>query len=134
VPNAGHVAAIIVDGCIAAFGRIDVLHNNVGIVEVGGAVETSEERRSLDRVSDYPAATKAAGILFTRVIALRCTRSDNFLRCVFPASTGTQMRQSGQAGGFHGGRKRYVGFLLPSQKYSALNWSICLSLSTSARS
>ena len=40
--------AVIVDNCIAAFGRIDVLHNNVGIVEVGGPVETSEE--SWDRV------------------------------------------------------------------------------------
>ena len=40
----------MVDTCIAAFGRVDVLHNNVGIVEVGGPVETSEE--SWDRVND----------------------------------------------------------------------------------
>ncbi|CAL8480829.1 SDR family NAD(P)-dependent oxidoreductase [Caballeronia sp. S22] len=29
--------------CIERFGKIDVLHNNVGIVEVGGPIETSEE-------------------------------------------------------------------------------------------
>jgi NAD(P)-dependent dehydrogenase (short-subunit alcohol dehydrogenase family) len=34
--------------CIEAYGRIDVLHNNVGIVETGGPVETSED--SWDRV------------------------------------------------------------------------------------
>jgi len=39
-----------VDACIASFGRIDVLHNNVGIVEVGGPVETTEE--SWDRVNE----------------------------------------------------------------------------------
>jgi NAD(P)-dependent dehydrogenase (short-subunit alcohol dehydrogenase family) len=35
--------AVMVDACITAFGRIDLLHNNVGIVEVGGPVETSDE-------------------------------------------------------------------------------------------
>lgn len=29
--------------CVATFGRIDVLHNNVGIAEIGGPVEASEE-------------------------------------------------------------------------------------------
>ena len=46
---ADHVTAIV-DTCLTAFGRIEVLHNNVGIVELGGPVETSEE--SWDRVSD----------------------------------------------------------------------------------
>jgi len=38
----------LVGKCVELFGRIDILHNNVGIVEVGGCVETSEE--SWDRV------------------------------------------------------------------------------------
>jgi NAD(P)-dependent dehydrogenase (short-subunit alcohol dehydrogenase family) len=38
----------LVGHCLSVFGRIDVLHNNVGIVEVGGCVEASEA--SWDRV------------------------------------------------------------------------------------
>ena len=38
----------MVDRCIETYGQIDILHNNVGILEVGGPVETSEE--SWDRV------------------------------------------------------------------------------------
>ncbi len=38
----------MVERCVAVYGRIDILHNNVGIVEVGGPVEASEE--SWDRV------------------------------------------------------------------------------------
>jgi NAD(P)-dependent dehydrogenase (short-subunit alcohol dehydrogenase family) len=40
----------VVSACITAHGRIDVLHNNVGIVEVGGAAAASED--SWDRVVD----------------------------------------------------------------------------------
>jgi len=39
----------MVDRCLETYGRIDILHNNVGIVVVGGPVETSEE--TWDRVS-----------------------------------------------------------------------------------
>ena len=49
VSRADEVRAMI-NACIATFGRIDVLHNNVGIVDVGGPVETTEE--SWDRVND----------------------------------------------------------------------------------
>jgi NAD(P)-dependent dehydrogenase (short-subunit alcohol dehydrogenase family) len=49
VSHADDVAAMV-DTCILALGRIDVLHNNVGILKVGGPVETSEE--SWDRVND----------------------------------------------------------------------------------
>ncbi len=31
-----------VDGCIGRFGRIDILHNNVGMASIGGPVEMSE--------------------------------------------------------------------------------------------
>ena len=38
----------LVDNCLATYGRIDVLHNNVGIVELGGPVAADED--SWDRV------------------------------------------------------------------------------------
>ena len=47
--------------CWLAFGQIDVLHNNVGIVEVGGPVETSEE--SWGRVNDVKPESDANSIL-----------------------------------------------------------------------
>lgn len=43
VSNADQVAGMV-EKCLSVFGRVDVLHNNVGIFEVGGAVELSEER------------------------------------------------------------------------------------------
>ena len=33
----------LADTCVQKFGRIDVLHNNVGIIEYGGALDTSEQ-------------------------------------------------------------------------------------------
>ena len=123
--------AAIVDACIAAFGRIDVLYNNVGIVEVGGPVETTED--SWDRVNDVNlksmfltcrqvlphmvrqgkgaivniasvsgirwlgvpyisyAATKAAVIQFTRVIALQYARSGIRANSILPGMMNTPM-------------------------------------------
>ena len=123
--------AAMVDACIAAFGWIDVLHNNVGIVEVGGPVETTED--SWDRVNDVNlksmfltcrqvlphmerqgrgaivniasvsgirwlgvpyisyAATKAAVIQFTRVIALQYARSGIRANSILPGMMNTPM-------------------------------------------
>jgi NAD(P)-dependent dehydrogenase (short-subunit alcohol dehydrogenase family) len=47
VSQAGEVAALVAR-CVELHGRIDVLHNNVGISALGGAVETDEA--SWDRV------------------------------------------------------------------------------------
>ncbi len=49
VSKASDVEAMV-DSCLETYGRVDILHNNVGIVEVGGCVEASEE--SWDRVND----------------------------------------------------------------------------------
>ena len=45
VYRADDVAAVV-DACVLAFGRVDVHHNNVGIVEVGGSVERRVETGS----------------------------------------------------------------------------------------
>jgi NAD(P)-dependent dehydrogenase (short-subunit alcohol dehydrogenase family) len=47
--NASDVKALV-EACLGTFGRIDILHNNVGIVAVGGPVEQSEA--DWDRVID----------------------------------------------------------------------------------
>jgi NAD(P)-dependent dehydrogenase (short-subunit alcohol dehydrogenase family) len=47
VSNATDVKKMVA-GCVDTFGRIDILHNNVGISETGGPVEASQE--SWDRV------------------------------------------------------------------------------------
>lgn len=49
VADGSQVSALI-DHTIETFGRIDVLHNNVGIIEVGGPVEIEED--GWDRVID----------------------------------------------------------------------------------
>ena len=49
VASADDVKAFV-GRCSEVYGRIDVLHNNVGILEVGGPVETSEQ--SWERVVD----------------------------------------------------------------------------------
>jgi len=49
VSRANEVEAAV-KACMDSYGRIDILHNNVGIGELGGPVETSEE--SWDRVMD----------------------------------------------------------------------------------
>ena len=142
VARADNVAAIV-DACITAFGRIDVLRNNVGIVEVGGPVETSEE--SWDRVNDVNlksmfltckqviphmerqgkgaivniasvsgvrwlgvpyisyAATKAAVIQFTRVIALQYARSGIRANTILPGMMNTPMVHAAEVIAAYGG-------------------------------
>jgi NAD(P)-dependent dehydrogenase (short-subunit alcohol dehydrogenase family) len=142
VSRADDVAAMV-DNCIAAFGRIDVLHNNVGIVEVGGPVETSEE--SWDKVNDVNlksmfltckqvlphmvrqrkgaivniasvsgirwlgvpyisyAATKAAIIQFTRVIALQYARSGIRANSILPGMMNTPMVHAAEVIAAYGG-------------------------------
>ena len=41
--SSSQAVAEMAAACIGRYGRIDILHNNVGIIEVGGPVEISEE-------------------------------------------------------------------------------------------
>jgi NAD(P)-dependent dehydrogenase (short-subunit alcohol dehydrogenase family) len=142
VSRASDVAAMT-DACVAAFGRIDVLHNNVGIVEVGGPVETTEE--SWDRVNDVNlksmfltckhvlphmeregkgaiiniasvsgirwlgvpyisyAATKAAVIQLTRVIALQYARKGIRANSILPGMMNTPMVHAAEVIAAYGG-------------------------------
>jgi NAD(P)-dependent dehydrogenase (short-subunit alcohol dehydrogenase family) len=142
VTRADDVSAMM-SACISTFSRIDVLHNNVGIVEVGGPVETTEE--SWDRVNEVNlksmfltckhviphmerqgkgaivniasvsgvrwlgvpyisyAATKAAIIQFTRVIALQYARSGIRANSILPGMMNTPMVHAPEVIAAYGG-------------------------------
>ena len=63
--RAGDVAAMV-EACVTAYGRIDVLDNNVGIAETGGVVEVSEA--AWDRV--FAVNLKSAFLTMKHVIPL----------------------------------------------------------------
>jgi NAD(P)-dependent dehydrogenase (short-subunit alcohol dehydrogenase family) len=65
VSKAADVAAMV-EACVSAYGRIDVLDNNVGIAEVGGVVEVSEA--DWDRV--FAVNLKSAYLTMKKVIPL----------------------------------------------------------------
>jgi NAD(P)-dependent dehydrogenase (short-subunit alcohol dehydrogenase family) len=65
VSNAADVIAMV-EVCASAYGRIDVLDNNVGIAEVGGVVEVSEA--DWDRV--FAVNLKSAYLTMKQVIPL----------------------------------------------------------------
>src|SRR5579872_6497055 len=65
ISKSAEVAAAI-NACMSAYGRIDVLDNNVGIAEVGGVVEISEA--DWDRV--FAVNLKGAFLTMKHVIPL----------------------------------------------------------------
>src|ERR1700732_3801699 len=65
VSKAADVAAMV-EACASAYGRIDVLDNNVGIAEVGGVVELAEA--DWDRV--FAVNLKSAFLTMKHVIPL----------------------------------------------------------------
>ena len=65
VSKAADVAAMV-EACIAKYGRIDILDNNVGIAETGGVVELTEE--TWDRV--FAVNLKSAFLTMKHVIPL----------------------------------------------------------------
>ena len=65
VSRAADVAAMV-EACAEAYGRIDVLDNNVGIAEIGGVVEVSED--AWDRV--FAVNLKSAYLTMKHVIPL----------------------------------------------------------------
>ena len=69
VSQSADVAAMV-ERCLATYGRIDILHNNVGILEVGGCVEASEE--SWDRVNEVN--LKSVFLTCKHVLPYNCTR------------------------------------------------------------
>jgi NAD(P)-dependent dehydrogenase (short-subunit alcohol dehydrogenase family) len=65
VSKAADIAAMV-EACVSAYGRIDVLDNNVGIAELGGVVEVSEA--DWDRV--FTVNLKSAYLTMKHVIPL----------------------------------------------------------------
>jgi NAD(P)-dependent dehydrogenase (short-subunit alcohol dehydrogenase family) len=134
---------VMVATCLSAFGCIDVLHNNVGIAEVGGPVETSEaswdranavnlkgmyltckyalphmERQGNGAIINIAsiagirwagvpyvsyAATKAAVIQLTRVVALQYARKGIRANSILPGLMNTPMVHAPELVSAYGG-------------------------------
>jgi len=84
VSKSQEVADMVKD-CVDAYGRLDILHNNVGIVTVGGALDTSEETwdkvmavnlKSMFLTSKYviPHMLKQGGGVITNISSIAAIR------------------------------------------------------------
>lgn len=98
VTRSGQVEAMV-EACLARFGRIDILLNNVGIVEVGGPVELSEQ--SWDRIMSVnvksvfltckhclPVMEKQGGGAVVNVSSIASLRFTGYPSCAYNASKG----------------------------------------------
>ena len=98
VSNSQEVRAAV-EKCIEIYGRIDILHNNVGIVEVGGPVEITEA--NWDRLIDIniksmfltckyciPYMEKQGGGVIVNVSSIASTRYVGYPSVSYSASKG----------------------------------------------
>lgn len=98
VTRSGQVQAMV-EACLERFGRIDILQNNVGIVEVGGPVELSEE--SWDRIMSVnvksvfltckyclPVMEQQGGGSIVNVSSIASLRFTGYPSCAYNASKG----------------------------------------------
>jgi NAD(P)-dependent dehydrogenase (short-subunit alcohol dehydrogenase family) len=95
ISKADQVEAMV-GACVDAFGRIDILHNNVGIVEVGGPVELSNiSSVSGIRYTGVPyisyATTKGAILPFTQSVALEYAGRGIRANAILPGLMNTPM-------------------------------------------
>jgi len=96
VAQAGDIERAVA-ACIAAFGSVDIVHNNVGIVEVGGPIEITSENwdrlfainvKSMFLAAKYalPAMLKQGRGAFVNISSLAAIRYPGFPEASYVAS------------------------------------------------